>query len=108
MSSEAWPDLTVVMPVRQEADFIERSVGAVLAQDYPGSFEVLVADGASTDGTRAVLDRLAAADDGVSVIDNPEGIVPTGLNRALDRARGRVVIRVDGHCEISPDYARRC
>ena len=103
-----WPDLTVVMPVRQEADFIERSVGAVLAQDYPGSFEVLIADGASTDGTRAVLDRLAAADDRVAVLDNPDGIVPTGLNRALARARGHVVIRVDGHCEVPVDYARRC
>lgn len=105
---DAWPDLTVVMPVRQEADFIERSVSAVLAQDYPGSFEVLVADGGSTDGTRAVLDRLAGTDDRLSVLDNPEGIVPTGLNRALARARGEVVIRVDGHCEVPTDYARRC
>jgi glycosyltransferase involved in cell wall biosynthesis len=103
-----WPDLTIVMPVRQEADAIERSLGAVLAQDYPGSFEVLVADGASTDGTRAVLDRVAAADDRVSVLDNPDRIVPTGLNRALARARGEVVIRIDGHCEVPPDYARRC
>jgi len=105
---EAWPDLTIVMPVREEADFIERSVGAVLDQDYPGSFEVLVADGASTDGTREVLDRLAAADDRLSVLDNPDGIVPTGLNRALARSSGDVVIRVDGHCEVPPDYARRC
>jgi glycosyltransferase involved in cell wall biosynthesis len=106
--AEAWPDLTIVMPVRQEADFIERSVRAVLGQDYPGSFEVLVADGASTDTTRAILERLAAVDDRLTVLDNPEGIVPTGLNRALARARGQVVIRVDGHCEITPDYARRC
>lgn len=103
-----WPDLTVVMPVRQEVDAVTRSVGAVLAQDYPGSFEVLVADGASTDGTREALERLAAADDRLTVLANPEGIVPTGLNRALDRARGEVVIRVDGHCEVPPDYARRC
>ena len=106
--TDDWPDLTIVMPVRQEADFIDRSVGAVLALDYPGSFEVLVADGRSTDGTREVLDRLAASDDRLSVLDNPEGIVPTGLNRALARARGTVVIRVDGHCEVPPDYARRC
>ena len=105
---EAWPDLTIVMPVRQEADFIERSVRAVLAQDYPGSFEVLVADGASMDRTRSILEGLAAVDDRLTVLDNPEGIVPTGLNRALARARGQVVIRVDGHCEVTPDYARRC
>jgi len=105
---DRWPDLTVVMPVRQEADFIEHSVGAVLAQDYPGALEVLVADGSSTDGTREILDRLATGDDRLTVLDNPDGIVPTGLNRALARAGGEVVIRVDGHCEVPVDYARRC
>jgi glycosyltransferase involved in cell wall biosynthesis len=103
-----WPDLSIVMPVRDEADAIERSLAAVLGQDYPGSFEVLVADGASRDGTRALLDDLAARDDRLSVLDNPDGIVPTGLNRALAQSRGTVVMRVDGHCEIPPDYARRC
>jgi len=106
--TDPWPDLTIVMPVRDEADFIERSVGAVLAQDYPGTFQVLVADGGSTDGTREVLDRLAGGDERLSVLDNPEGIVPTGLNRTLACARGTVVIRVDGHCEVPEDYARRC
>ncbi len=106
--SRRWPDLSIVMPVRDEADAIERSLGAVLAQDYPGSFEVLVADGASSDGTRQLVEGLAARDDRLSVLDNPEGIVPTGLNRALAQARGEVVMRVDGHCEVPPDYARRC
>jgi glycosyltransferase involved in cell wall biosynthesis len=103
-----WPDLSIVMPVRDEADAIERSVAAVLVQDYPGSFEVLVADGASSDGTRQLLEAIAARDDRLSVLDNPKGIVPTGLNRALAESRGEVVMRVDGHCEVPPDYARRC
>lgn len=103
------PFVSVVMPVRNEASFIERSVGSVLAQDYPAErLEILVADGRSTDATRAVLGSISATDPRVRLIDNPEGIVATGLNRALREARGEVIIRVDGHCEIALDYVSRC
>ncbi len=97
------------MPVRNEADFIERSVGAVLAQEWPEeSLEVIVADGMSTDGTRAVLERMAGMHPNLRVIDNPAGIVAPGLNRAIAEARGEVVVRIDGHCEVSGDYVGRC
>ena len=44
------------MPVRNEADFIERSLSSALAQDYPMSqMEVLVLDGMSEDGTRQTV-----------------------------------------------------
>jgi glycosyltransferase involved in cell wall biosynthesis len=101
------PRVTVVMPVRNEERYVERSLGAVLAQDYPPELlEVLVADGMSTDGTRRLVERLGRGRD-VRVIDNPRGIVAPGLNAAIAEARGEVVVRVDGHCEIAPDYVRR-
>jgi len=105
------PYVTVIMPIRNEAGFIERSLGAALTQEYPhGQLEVLIADGMSTDGTRDVIDRLAKANSTVSVkvVDNPEKIVPTGINRALALANGNVIIRVDGHTIIAPDYVRQC
>ena len=102
------PFVSVLMPVRNEARYIERSLGAVLAQDYPrDKLEVLVADGRSTDTTRDVIARLAADDGRVRLIDNPRGIVATGLNAATAEARGTVLVRVDGHCEIASDYVRR-
>ena len=103
--------VTVIMPIRNEASFIERSLGAVLTQEYPhNQLEVLIADGMSTDETRDVIDRLAKVNSAVrvSVVDNPEKIVPTGINRALAIARGNVIIRVDGHTIIAPDYVRQC
>lgn len=103
--------VTVIMPVRNEAKFIERSLGAVLNQDYPHEFlEVLIADGMSVDGTPQVIARVAKAhpDIPVSVINNPRRIVPTGFNLALRRARGKVIVRVDGHTIITPDYIRQC
>jgi succinoglycan biosynthesis protein ExoA len=101
------PFVSILMPVRNEAAFIKRSLGAVVSQDYPADrFEVLVADGRSTDDTRAIIAGLN--NKSVKIIDNPGGIVATGLNAALQHARGEIIVRVDGHCEIAPDYVSRC
>lgn len=103
------PFVSVVMPVRNEGTFIRRSLGAVLAQDYPADrMEVIVADGQSTDGTREIIAEIARQYLNVTLIDNPERIVATGLNAAICIAKGEIVVRVDGHCEIAPDYVSRC
>ena len=44
----------------------------------------------------------------VRLIDNPGRIAPSGLNAALALAQGAIIVRVDGHCEIAPDYLRQC
>lgn len=106
----SFPLVSIIMPVRNEAAFIKRSLGAVLAQDYPHDrIEVLIADGISTDHTREIISQLSAtADIPVVVIDNPAGIVSTGLNAALKQVRGEIVVRVDGHTTIAPDYVSQC
>jgi len=111
MTIETYPLVTIIMPIRNEAAYIERSLGAVLSQDYPADrMEILVVDGMSDDGTREVVAALRASNPRASIhlLDNPARIVPTALNIGLRHARGEVIIRVDGHCEIAPDYVRRC
>ncbi len=103
------PFVSIVMPVRNEAAHIRRSLQAVLAQDYPAEcMEVIVADGGSTDGTRRVIGQLQAQLPRLRLIDNPGKFVSAGLNLAIAQARGEIIVRVDGHCEIAPDYVRRC
>ena len=46
-----WPAVVAVVPARDEADVVARSVGSLLAQDYPGDFKVILMDDASEDGT---------------------------------------------------------
>lgn len=105
----ALPFVSVLMPVRNEAAFIKRSVGSVIAQDYPRErIEILIADGMSEDGTRDIINGLEQKHRNVRTVDNPGKIVATGLNAALVQAKGNVIVRVDGHCEIAPDYLRRC
>jgi glycosyltransferase involved in cell wall biosynthesis len=99
------------MPVRNEAAFIERSLGTVLDQDYPADrYEVLVVDGDSDDDTPQIVRRLAtdAGPTYVGLLHNPHRIVPFSLNIGLEAARGDLIIRVDGHAEIAPDYLTQC
>lgn len=105
----SYPYVTIVMPVRNEAAFISRSVSAVLAQDYPQErMEIFVVDGMSTDETRKQVCAIASRHGNVRLLDNPKGIAPTALNLGIAEARGEIIIRVDGHCEIAKDYVRRC
>lgn len=108
--NKTFPFVSVVMPVRNEADFIERSLTAVLAQTYPhDSMEIVIADGLSTDETRSLIERLASVSDiPICIVDNPERIAPTGLNYAIAKSKGEIVVRVDGHCEVDPDYVVNC
>jgi succinoglycan biosynthesis protein ExoA len=102
------PFVSVVIPVRNEVAFISGLIDAVLTQDYPRDrIEVVVADGLSTDGTREALTELQARDRRVIVLDNPGRIVPTGLNLAVVRSRGNVIVRVDGHALIASDFIRQ-
>ena len=101
-----WPHVSVIMAVRNEARRLNETVDAVLAQRYPGRLDVTIAAAPSDDDTGDVARKLAE-DDRVTVVDNPEGITPTGLNAALWASTGEVVVRVDGHAVIPLDYVRR-
>lgn len=111
LGTNTFPFVTIIMPIRNEADFIERSLGAILTQDYPHSrMEVLISDGMSTDATRDVIRAQATrhSDVSLTIIDNPGRIVPTGFNLALKQRKGEIVVRVDGHTIIAPDYVSEC
>jgi glycosyltransferase involved in cell wall biosynthesis len=102
------PVVSVLMPVFNEERFIAQSLAAVLQQDYPlGRLEIIIADGRSTDRTWDIVRSFEEKHSNVHLIDNPERIVSTGLNRALATAHGDVVVRLDGHCEYPKDYVRR-
>ena len=108
-SATSLPLVTVVMPVRNEGAYMGRALRAVLDQDYPVTrIEVVVADGMSTDSTRTLVAEAAAERAAVRLVDNPGRTAPCGLNAAVREARGAIVIRVDGHCEIDRDYVSRC
>jgi succinoglycan biosynthesis protein ExoA len=99
-------DVAVVIPARNSAATLESAVRSALVQDWAG-LGVVIAVGPSTDGTRAVADRLAGADPRVRVVDNPSGSTGAGLNAAIATSQGEVVVRLDAHAELPAGYVRR-
>jgi hypothetical protein len=98
--------VSYVMPVLNEAGHLANAVAAVLAQEYEGESELIVALGPSTDDTDAIAAELAAADPRVRLVPNPASDVSSGLNLAIRASRFPVVIRVDAHSDLSAGYTR--
>ena len=101
--------ISIIIPVRNEKRYIGRCLDAVLIQDYSSDeFEILVVDGISDDGTGEIVANYQQDHPNIKLISNNGRIVPVGMNLALREAVGDIIIRVDGHCIIEPDYVSNC
>ncbi len=100
----ALPAVSVIMPLLNEERHLPDAVAVILAQDYAGDLELVLALGPSTDRTDEVARSLAERDSRVRLVANPSGRTPDGLNAAIGAASGEVLVRVDGHAEIPSDY----
>lgn len=104
----AVPQVTIVVPCRNEERYLVECLDSILACDYPADrLEVLVVDGMSDDGTRAMLGEYAARHPIVRMIDNPRRITPVALNLAIRAARGDVIVRMDAHVVYPRNYVSR-
>lgn len=101
------PGVTYVMPVLNEAGYLENAVASILAQEYPGPTEIVLALGPSTDGTNEIAERLMAGEPRLRAVRNPGTDIPIGLNRAIRAARHPIIARVDAHTELPPAYTAR-
>lgn len=103
------PFISVIMPIRNEERHIAEALSSLQKQTYPvGRFEVIIVDGMSDDRTREIIDKLKTHSPSVQLLDNPGKIVPTAMNIGLRAARGDIIVRVDGHAIVAPDYLEQC
>ncbi|MFC9849204.1 glycosyltransferase family 2 protein [Streptomyces sp. NPDC060223] len=103
------PAVSVIMPVLDEERHLRGSVQAILAQEYDGEMEVVLAIGPSSDRTEEIaaeLVRETASNDNkrVHTVPNPAGRTPAALNAAIKASSHPIVVRVDGHGMLSPNY----
>ena len=100
--------ISFILPIRNEENFIVKTIQSIFSQTIEEDYEIIVADGMSNDGTRELLKNFQINNTNLILINNPEKIVSTGFNRALNESKGDIIIRVDGHCEIALDYIQKC
>ena len=102
--------VTAVIPCYQEREFIRSCLVSVLAFELPPAItlEVLVLDGMSTDGTRAIVSSMAEDDGRVRLVDNPGRIQSSAMNRGIAEAKGEYIVRLDAHATYPRDYLRLC
>ena len=107
VSGSAPVGVSYVMPVLNEAGYLEAAIASIVAQDHPGEFEIVLAVGPSTDGTAEIVERLTKADPRIRIVENPEMDIPIGLNLAIAQSRHPIIVRVDAHTELAPGYTGR-
>lgn len=105
MKAAPRPFLSIIVPVRNEQAFLADTLQQLLTQRYEGGrFEVLVADGRSTDDTRAIVAALQTRYANLHLLDNPRQWSSAGRNAAIRAARGDIILLIDGHCQLNSDH----
>jgi succinoglycan biosynthesis protein ExoA len=97
------PLITIVVPVRNEAAHLRNLLKDLLAQEYPTDrYEIIVADGKSTDGTPEITKEFeSCVGPRVVLVQNPKRLSSAGRNVGVRTSRGEIIIFIDGHCRVS-------
>lgn len=95
--------ISVVCPVLNEAKYISKLLDFFLSIE-PSAKELWIADGGSTDGTQAILEKYATRYSIIKWIPNKKKYVPFALNSLLPLCKGDIIVRWDAHTTYSPDY----
>lgn len=102
-------DVSIVVPVRNEEPYIRACLLSLVGQDYTnGDIEIIVVDGLSSDATRTIVEDIRQQYPQVRLLQNPAGIVPTGMNIGIRSSCSDIIIRADGHNVYPADYASNC
>ncbi len=86
-----WPSVVAVVPARDEADVIARSLGSLIAQNYPGDFHIILVDDQSDDGTAIAARALGGPVTVLSGAPRPPGWTGKlwAMSQGLDAAKAR-------------------
>jgi glycosyltransferase involved in cell wall biosynthesis len=95
--------ISVICPVYNESAYIKKVLDFYTTA-LPADKELILIDGNSTDDTCVIIKQYMQKRDDIRLLDNPKRIVPYALNKAIEAAKGDIIIRLDAHTDYAPDY----
>lgn len=98
------PPVAVIVPAISATRNLASAIRSIVAQDYRGSIDLIVADGSTECAIASTVREIAPH---ARIIANPKRTTPEGLNAALQATSARIIIRCDVHSVLSPSYLRR-
>jgi len=105
------PKVSIIIPCYNEQATIRLLLTALYEQTFSHTeAEVIISDGISTDDTRKEISAFQKSfpDMAVRVVDNAQRSIPAAVNRAIEVARGEIIVRLDAHSKPYPDYVEKC
>ena len=103
------PFISIVVPVRNEENYIVRCLQSIVEQDYSKErLEILVVDGMSGDRTREIVKKYVQQYPFIKLFNNSKRIVPSALNIGIKQAKGEIIMRMDAHNVYAKDYISKC
>ncbi len=101
--------VSVIIPCRNEENFIRKCLDSVMAQDYPkDKLEVLVVDGMSEDKTREIVEDYSLRHPYIKLLSNPKRIPAAAFNTGVSSASGELIMLMSAHSAYTKDYISSC
>lgn len=99
------PLVSIVIPVYNVEDYLDRCMESVIGQSY-GNIEVVLVDDGATDSSGAMCDRYAGEDPRITVIHKKNGGLSSARNEGMKHIRGDYVVFIDSDDCIGPNHIR--
>jgi glycosyltransferase involved in cell wall biosynthesis len=104
-----YPDVSVIVPCRNEAQHIRQCLDSILSGDYPNEkLEIIVVDGKSDDGTFQILNDFSRDYHFVRILENNKKITPCALNLGIKNSHGKFILWMSAHNKYERDYIKKC
>ena len=100
-SMSTFPRLSIVVSVYNGAEYLEQMIDSILAQTFT-EYELIIVDDGSTDATPAILERYAAKDTRIRIIQQENQGTPVALNHGIAAAQTDIIVRMDADDRMLP------
>lgn len=109
MQATDFPAVSVVIPCRDEEQFLEACLDSLIGNSYPQSrLEILIVDGMSTDKTGTISKRFTQRYPYIRLLENPKRTIPAAMNMGILQSSGEIILKADAHSMYPPNYIEGC